>query len=177
VLYAEGFPYRFGEYWGMGFNREEIREWIREGWSFRVKTVKGKEYISRRIGDVEKGMGRYEPNTWRLIQNTIAELSERKQIEENQRIAMNSLIEALETVRTLEVLMNCSYIVDGYCSFWRYKEKPEIFGQADERYKDEYWRKNESYGVHPWIFKVLPWYCNNCPAFKPKENHLKILSI
>ena len=48
--------------WGikeMRISKDQIREWKKDEWKFRVKKVKGYKYISRRKGKDERGLGRY----------------------------------------------------------------------------------------------------------------------
>ena len=55
--------------------REEIEELPYNGWNFRVKTIKGKQYLSARKGIEEKGLGLYTQD----LRDRIAELSKPKQ--------------------------------------------------------------------------------------------------
>jgi hypothetical protein len=57
-------------------SKDEIKEWKKDGWVFRVKEVKGKQYITRRNGKQERGLGRYDDKLWRLIKNTSIEPSD-----------------------------------------------------------------------------------------------------
>jgi hypothetical protein len=48
-------------------NREDVEQLHHTGWSFRVKTVKKKQYLSARKGGEEKGLGLYTQDLRKLI--------------------------------------------------------------------------------------------------------------
>jgi len=152
--------------WGnveMSISKDQIREWKKEGWKFRVKKVKGIKYISRRKGKEERGLGRYSDELWRLIQNTRIEPSEFEQ----RREAEILVEDLLKTVREYHMSVNCYHIVEGFCHFWRYDEKPGFFNIVDDRIGEGYYKKivtGESSTF--WVFKAVRFYCSNCLAFR-----------
>jgi hypothetical protein len=94
---------------------QDIRQWISDGWTFRIKNSNGKSYITRRRKGEERGLGLYNQETWRRIcalahreqtgtnERTLAVLEEvasiKKELSEQE-----SLIKALsEQLRTLKL--------------------------------------------------------------------------
>ena len=121
-LYLVSFPDARGKI-EMRISEGHIREWKKDGWKFRVKKVKGYKYISRRKGKIEKGLGRYNENLWRLIQNTGIEPSELE-----LRLETEKLVEdLLKTIRAYHMSVNCIHVVEGFCHYWRYDEEPGFF--------------------------------------------------
>jgi len=43
----------------MDFGKQQIKEWIAEGWAFRVKESHGRPYITRRKSGLERSLGLY----------------------------------------------------------------------------------------------------------------------
>jgi hypothetical protein len=149
----------------MSISEEQIKEWKIEGWKFRVKKVKDKNYISRRKGREEKGLGRYSENLWRLIQNTRIEPSELEQRLEAEKLVENML----KQIRMYHMFLNCSNIVEGFCHFWKYDEKPGFFYIVDAKIGEGYYKQVVTEKGTPfWVFKAVRFYCKNCPAFREK---------
>jgi hypothetical protein len=92
----------------MDFTEDDIREWKREGWKFRVKTVKGNLYVTRRKGKEEKGLGRHSDVKWKLIENTSIGPTRSELRREGEE-----LVEGLmKQLRVSHVSFNCMHIVD-----------------------------------------------------------------
>ena len=149
----------------MSVSQDQIKEWKKEGWKFRVKVVKEKKYISRRKGKDEKGLGRYDDELWRLIQNTRIEPSELE-----LRVETEKLVEGLvKTIREYHMSLNCIHIVEGFCHYWKYDEKPGFFNIVDNRVGEGYNKQVVTgEGSTFWVFKAVIFYCANCPVFKER---------
>ena len=146
----------------MSVNQDEIEYWKNDGWAFRIKTVKGKRYITRRKGKQEKSLGRFDEKLWNLIQRGSVIP---KKVEE--RIKAQQTIESLLRVyRSFEMSLDCSHIVDGFCYFWRYGEQPGFFRIADKVSLSEYY-KEVDFGVESsfWVFKAEHFYCRGCTGY------------
>ena len=147
----------------MSVSRDEIKEWKKKGWKFRVKKVQGKKYIARRKGKLERGFGRYNDELWRLIQDTRIEPSEFE-----QRLEVEERVQGLlKTIRTYHLSTHCAHIVEGFCYFWRYDYEFGFFNIVDVRLGEGYYKRIvPGEGPPFWVFKAVNFYCNNCPAFK-----------
>ncbi len=146
----------------MSVNQDEIDNWKNDGWTFRIKTVKGKRYITRRKGKEEKGLGRFDEKLWNLIQSGSVIP---KKVEE--RIEAQQTIESiLRVYRSFEMSLDCSHIVDGFCYFWRYAEQPGFFRIADRVSLSEYYREVD-FGVESsfWVFKAEAFYFIGCTGY------------
>jgi len=154
----------------MNVTRDQIREWKKDGWIFRVKVVKGKQYISRRRGGEEKGLGRYDDGLWRLIQDTgvgSSDLELRGEVEE--------VVEGLlKMIRENHMSSSCVYIVDGFCDYWRYDERLGFFNSVDARLGKGYYKEVETgVGSSYWVFRAERFYCAGCPTFRGSdESHV-----
>jgi hypothetical protein len=147
----------------MSIGPDEIKEWKKEGWKFRVKQVKGKQYITRRKGKHERGLGRRNDKLWNLIQNTKIEPSELE-----RRFEAERLIEGiLKGIRVYHMSINCIHVVEGFCHFWRYDEEPGFFNIVDNRIGEGYYKQIVT-GKGPsfWVFKAVNFYCKDCSAFR-----------
>ena len=147
----------------MGINQDEIENWKNDGWAFRVKTVKGKRYITRRKGKQEKGLGRFDDNLWKLIHRV--SIIPKQDVE---RIEAQKLIESIvHAYRSYEMSLDCSHIVDGFCFFWRYDEQPGFFRIADGVSLSEYYKEVE-FDVESsfWVFKAEHFYCRGCTGYE-----------
>ncbi len=169
-------------------DEEEIERFIFDGWSFRVKTVSGKRYITRRKGKKERGMGSFSDELWRLISDTLkgedirvsAESSESVHVHQesdvqevflDSRAHAHKLLEAgVLSDKGVYMWSNCVHKdEEGYCLFWNWGERPGFFRFSDELSLDLYTRKVVYLnGVESsrWVFSASPWYCQSCPVFE-----------
>jgi len=144
-------------------DEDEIKEWKKEGWKFRVKKVKGRQYITRRKGKHEKGLGRYNDKLWKLIQNTKIEPSE----SERKLEAEKMVEDILKMIRVHHMSLNCSRVVEGFCHFWKYDEEPGFFNIVDDRIGEGYYKQIVPGNGPPfWVFKAVNFFCKDCSAFR-----------
>jgi ribosomal protein L34 len=145
----------------MSLSQDDIQNWKDDGWKFRVKTVKGKKYITRRRGKQEKGLGRFDEILWKMINR--GSILSKKDLE---RIEYEKQIESLMYVyRGFEMSLDCVHITDGYCFFWKYDEQPGFFRLADSISAGTYYRKVDHDAKLFWVFIALPFYCRGCTAY------------
>ena len=153
------------------YSEEDIIDFIREGWNFRVKTTKGRRYISRRIGQMERNLGPYSDKLW----NTITRLREQapqfpeipsEGMKEYER-AWKLLDEYLNTERSIYMMMNCVHKdPEGNCTSWTWPGKPKFYEDAEKIFMAE---NIKSVGTrsHPkWVVRASIWFCKHCPIFK-----------
>jgi hypothetical protein len=173
--------------------REEILGYIRDGWHFRIKTVKGRRYITRRRGQKERGLGPYKEDFWNLISHLVqltaetgapqthdrdipeSETEEQSEvvpkwvhIEENFR----RLMETLSMDRGVTMMMSCGHRdEEGFCTYWNWEDKPDFVELMDKLRLDVlYTKKTILMGSHEserWVLKAMHWYCWGCSAYHP----------
>ena len=144
----------------MDYNQETIKDWKKDGWSFRIKVVKGNRYITRRKGKQETSLGRYNNELWNMIEATsIEKTRQEERVEQEKRIT-----DILSVIRPSLMSRICKHIVDGYCYFWRSDEPYGFFSIADD-IGDGFYRRIDEGDSSFWVFKAVPFYCKNCSAF------------
>lgn len=152
----------------MGITEDDIREWKKEGWKFRVKTVKGKRYVTRRKGKEEKGLGRHSDELSKLIENTRIGPTRSEIRQEGEELVEG----IMKQLRVSHMSFNCTHIVEGFCRYWRYRDKPGFFNIVDDRIGEGYYKQVEAGKESSfWVFKAVNFYCLNCPAFGKKNMH------
>lgn len=124
IVFIIKVSHRCGDTWEMSFSQEQISEWKKDGWTFRVKTSKGKQYITRRRGQEERGMGRYNDKLWNIIKDTDREYDLHKQQQTEKENAINEIEYRIKLNRAFEMGRSCSHSIDGFCHFWRHNFKP-----------------------------------------------------
>ena len=147
-------------------SRDEIIEWKRDGWSFRVKEVKGKRYITRRKGGKERSLGRFDDGLWSMIESSSLSVQEivaqSKQGQDTEVLVERILLD----LRSYDMSRSCDHIVDGFCHYWRYGEIPGFFMIVDRSISEGLYAQIEPRNREPfWVFKALPFYCKNCPSY------------
>jgi len=141
-----------------GFDEEDVLGYVRDGWHFRVKSVKGRKYITRRKGQKERGVGPFDPDLWASINLFTPQSAE----EETSLIQEESVLEKgindlpkgtpdwfrasvefemkwrrllkdISMHRGLEMVRTCMHLDDeGLCSYWSWENEPNFFGLLDE---------------------------------------------
>jgi len=146
----------------MSVSQDEIKQWKIDGWSFRIKKVKGNQYITRRKGKQERSLGKYNEKLWRLVENTTLEPS----IIERRGDTEKKIEKIIDLIRINKMSQTCSNILEGFCYFWRFNEKPGFFRIVDnELGKGNYRQVKIGDEPHFWVFKAKPFYCRNCSGF------------
>jgi hypothetical protein len=158
---------------------EEVEKLIAEGWNFRVKKVKGRNYISARKGKNENGLGAYSEENWALINRLLRKghgkegsvEKEPTKINKSNRPDVDALFasarEWLHIRRTTHAMIRCLFKgSDGFCTYWRWLEEPP-FAEIDSMdLTDPIRRKVVSKGDSGvWVLKAYGFVCADCPAF------------
>ncbi len=131
---------------------EKVEAFYRDGWNFRGKTVNGISYLSVRKGGVEKGLGRLTPELREFIDRLKETRETPKDIEVNgsQQTAPRYLVTLFPTLgeplremtefvrddvesilfdlkfeRAKVKAVECRYVRDGFCTYWRYERKSQ----------------------------------------------------
>ena len=157
---------------------ERIRSFIDDGWNFRVKRSKGRRYITRRRGQVERSLGPYSEELWNLIQRLLEEKSRppvKQAVKEEDFLSLlDSLINTIRSERSVKMMAMCKYKdEEGFCAFWTRDVKPSYY-QILERLDfqgDILLRETtvEDTKGSKWMVKARPWFCEGCSAFEISE--------
>jgi hypothetical protein len=152
---------------GTKIDRGEIIEWKKNGWSYRIKTVKQKKYITRRKGNQEKSLGPFDEKLWKLIESTAEDTMKNSLKQKKIQEYINLVKSILGEIRANEMSKNCSHIIDGYCYFWKYDMKPGFFNIVANYMENNYYKKIIKREKDPvWVFKAVSFYCQNCPVYE-----------
>ena len=152
--------------------RDLVRGFVEKGWNFSVKTVSDRKYITARKRQEERGLGSFTDENWRIVEDLLKEDKRESEDKKRREELVKGLLEteeellkALEAYRGAYMLSTCSHRVDGWCTYWKYREKPDFFRLLDtitgpESYKKIVVDKGES-----WIVKPIGLYCINCSGY------------
>jgi hypothetical protein len=182
-----------------GFDEEDVLGYVRGGWHFRAKTVKGRKYITRRKGQEERGVGPFDPDLWASINRLIPQTAEEEapSIQEESvlgkdtndlpkrthdwvrrseefRMELRRLQEYIFTHRGLEMVRTCMHIDDeGFCTYWSWENKPNYFGLFEELMGSGNYKKQKiskkDLPVDRWLVKAIHWYCSCCPVYQASK--------
>jgi hypothetical protein len=170
------------------FSEEVIWALVKDGWNFRVKVSKGRRYITRRKGQIERSLGPYSDELWGTIEKFRKEFREEgelssiriheQQLRECKGLTVGGredeyeqkLRRELDLWRSIYMMKNCSYKDDkGYCTFWARDTKPRLYEYAKELAigEDIVFRKigKGKEGKKKWVVRASTWFCKNCPSF------------
>ena len=179
-----------------GFDKEEILDYVKNGWHFRVKTVKRRRYITRRKGQKERSMGPFNPDLWSTITMLVHQTAEEKtsstqeesvlekgtnnlpkrpidwiKANEEFNIKFERLNQRISLYRGIEMRRNCIHKdKEDYCTYWNWEEEPDFFGLLDELLGSECYEKRriskKGLSVDRWMVKAFQWYCSSCPVYQ-----------
>lgn len=165
------------------FSEEEIAEYIRDGWTFRVKKVKGRKYITRRKGQKERGLGLFTPVNWKLISSLLEKTESKEEILEEDKTnaraqrqiegTLKKIDDQLQQERGAVMMKSCYYVDDAlYCLYWNFEKKPAYFKTEEELFGSPstslYKRKKIIFGgkmSSRWVYRASPWFCSKCTAY------------
>ncbi len=170
--------------------KEEILDYIDQGYYFRVKKVNGKKYITRRKGREEKSLGRYTDEKWSMIEQarkqtddstletapeiTVSKPEERTSVKPME--LFKQLIEEASLSKGLIMFTDCLHKEDTMCTYWHWETRPSFFdtldkldGSGPSSYQlTEF--LSEGQKVQRWKVKAQVAFCINCPAYIRKRD-------
>jgi hypothetical protein len=158
---------------------DELTSFIKDGWRFRIKTVKGKRYISARKGGDEKGVGPFSEELWGEIQKLSdlgvdlkkgVSLKEKTSNEENKDLLLHvhKINDLLRGTRGAYMASYCLFKDnENYCEYWQWNTEPPLYSYITEIYGQQMFRAygEEASGSKRWVIKAFPYTCAGCPAF------------
>jgi len=156
----------------MGNAFEDARRYIDEGYSFRVKTVKNRKYITARKGQKEKSLGPYTEEKWRKVTGMKIEpvTGREKPVKEiHQENPLDAEINALKDIRMIHKFMNCIHFGEGrVCTYWKISD-PSLIRKAREGLeRSRYEVYLDGKGAEVMQFRVTPLICMDCTTFKER---------
>ncbi|OGD59323.1 hypothetical protein A3K78_08375 [Candidatus Bathyarchaeota archaeon RBG_13_52_12] len=158
---------------------DELTSLMNDGWRFRIKTVKGKRYISARKKGDEKGISPFSEEVWGEIQNLtdrdgglkeVASIKEKPPDEgqENLSLHIRRINEYLRTSRGSYMALHCLFKDnENYCEYWQWSRDPPLYSYITKIWGENMFRVSgdEASGSKLWALKAFPYMCAGCPAF------------
>ena len=175
-----------------------VREYFHSGWNFRVKTVKGNEYITARKGQKERGLGKLTQARRKFIErfkdeavDIISQDSETTPDEIPVYLDSSSLDVEVQSSKSLRgelldkiqywIMMDrggvkmdaCMFNAQSHCTYWTWGKRPLFFDYVDELSESPpYTRRPIQLGdtvEERWMYRASPNYCGYCSSFKKKQ--------
>ena len=143
---------------------ERLVQWIAEGWRFRVKTSRGRRYITRLKEGIERSLGPYDEELWLRIQ---AMQRPRLNLREELIASMRTMIEAYDATlpdRMFAIKVSrCPYVTESqgrqFCTRNTWHDRPV---ELISRYPTAEFRHVEIDGEPGWRFTPTPDTCIPC---------------
>ena len=157
---------------------DELTSLRNAGWRFRIKTVKGKRYISARKGKEEKGIAPFSEELWGEIHNLTKlngdlkeEVSPKESNEEieNLQNQFKILKEALQLMRSAHMARFCLFKDrENFCEYWQWSEEPRAYSLFTKLLGENIFRvvRDEATGLRRWAIRASEFTCAGCPAFR-----------
>ena len=159
---------------------DELTSLRNAGWHFRIKTVKGKRYISARKGKDEKGVAPFSDELWGEIQNLTklngglkegASIKEKTSNEEhkNLRELVRMIHEELRLSRSAHMARFCLFKDrENFCEYWQWSEEPRAYSLFTKLLGENIFRvvRDEATGLRRWAIRASEFTCAGCPAFR-----------
>ena len=174
-------------------SEEEIKKYIFDGWNFRRKISKNREYITRRKGQVERSLGPYTDELWSLIaklrleshheqekqpEKTGLKIDQGYEARSESKVSLDfedHIHEKLHFDRTIKMMTECLHRDrEGYCTYWTWEKQPRFFKGIKQLYGEDLYMKKETMiknkTVKQWMMRTPAWYCTDCPAYISHKN-------
>ena len=172
---------------------EEITKYINNGWHWHIKRRGKYRHIIRRKGQLTRGHGAYDDETWMRIQDLVQKWAEgllepiEDQAEEDEYdseyvsrahrrfMRLSADIEReLRLIRGVHMFATCRHKDENYCTKWVWSQGFPLKKKLDEFYNFAIELKKESSrpfidktGREGIIFKASSTYCTGCPYHEP----------
>jgi hypothetical protein len=158
--------------------KDDLKAFAAEGWTFRKKMRKGIQYISRRKGTKEHGLGRYSDEVWTLIEDVTQNSTDsdestkepvKTQIKPDEKF--DPFIKSLEEIKSDIIrhkMIRCLHIdADGFCEYWRMEKPTKYAEELNERELKVLFKKLKGPGDRApvWLVMSNAVVCEVCAAF------------
>jgi hypothetical protein len=162
------------------YSEKELKEFIGDGWRFRVKKSKDRHYITRRKGQAEKSLGPYAEELWDMIIKLQTRKKNPRATVSASRLRQKEFEEHLKMERGARYMTTCLFTEDGFCTFYRYKNKPESFKIEDKIYTEGLSKIKEltvnGKTEHVWVHRANIPFCAECSAYISVE-HVRSIHV
>lgn len=172
-----------------GSSEADIEAFLKEGWNFRVKVVKGRRYVTRRKGQQERSLGPYSEELWdtivrvrKLIQEEGVHVPQKERVDDSDGSPgirsdllkaaernSNWLDQSLDLERSVYMMTRCVHRDDdGNCIYWAWGRKPGFFEHAEALFLAEDFKLVRVLGgneAEKWVVRASTWFCKHCPSF------------
>ena len=157
---------------------------LEEGWKPRVRTVKGRRYITLRKADKERSLGVYTPELWQKIKSLTVKLGKEpskaisltdersaaidlleKRLSELERL-MRERVEGLAEWKIQNCMHRRSRYGFTYCKAWKWNRKPSRLMEAFPEVK---FKRMKPEGAKLWYASPHPSLCTACTRFMEVE--------
>jgi len=148
----------------------QLKNWRDEGWTFRIKKSKKKDYITRRKGGVERSLGPFNRDLWKKISEI--QKDEGKKIEETSTAneVRKWVLDVININRAGIMSTNCrNKDEEGYCTGWQWPKEAGFLPYA-QNLSGLYLKlirdgnNNEMY-----VFFATGLYCTGCTKYQPVD--------
>jgi len=163
---------------------DEVASLIGEGWSFRIKVVKGRRYVTARRGRSERSLGPYSEELWTHIQRLrkedtrarsvaspeadVSGLSARAHAGELELMILDRIHDRIQSYRGAHMTAYCLFKGgDGYCEYWVWSSELPFMDEVRRHFGEDTFRKvyDEASGTERWVMRAIGFTCKDCPAF------------
>jgi hypothetical protein len=160
---------------------DEVASLIGEGWSFRIKVVKGRRYVTARRGRSERSLGPYSEELWTHIQrlrkedtrarsasSPEADLSGLGEEGKLELMILDRIHDSIQIYRGAHMTVHCLFKGgDGYCEYWVWSSELSFMDEVRRHFGEDTFRRvyDEASGTEKWVMRAIGFTCKGCPAF------------
>jgi hypothetical protein len=162
------------------YSEAEIILFIKEGYKPRVKTSKGLEYMTLRMGNKEKGLGRVNP----YIEDTVWALFEEhkpadpKKESEDAKIInreIHDTFQRIDNLRLFQIAKTCDHVKNGLCTKWRWSLNTWASVTKENQLFEPMANKITDQDGEYYLLRPVGSYCSNCPEYLSKQEAQELL--
>ena len=164
-----------------GVDPDEVASLIGEGWSFRIKVVKGRRYVTARRGRSERSLGPYSEELWTHIQRLRKEGTEARSVSSPEAdviglsdagklelMTLDRIHHRIQIERGAHMTVHCLFKGgDGYCEYWVWDNELRFMDEVRRHFGEDTFRRvyDEASGTEKWVMRAIGFTCKGCPAF------------
>jgi hypothetical protein len=161
---------------------DEVAGLVGEGWSFRIKVVKGRRYITVRRGRSERSLGPYSEELWTHIQRLREEDTRARSVSSPEAdvsglgdvgkldllVILDRVHDKIQSDRGAHMPFQCLFRGgDGYCEYWVWSNELPFMDEVRRHFGEDTFRRvyDEASGTERWVTRAIGFTCKGCPAF------------
>lgn len=152
------------------YSVDQLKNWRDEGWTFRIKKSKKKKYITRRKGQNERGLGPFNDELWKKINEIQKGVEKKIEDRPTEHDMRKWVLDVINMNRAFIMSTDCrNRDEEGYCMGWQWPKEAGFLSYAKNLLGIHFKPIRDMNGNEVYVFFATGLYCAGCTIYQPSD--------